>query len=219
MNLTRVETAAEAIRKEILSGRYLSGERLVELRIAQQLAVSQNTIRDALRILEQEGWVVKTPRLGVHVRQFSDAAAAEIGALIASVETLALTWAIPHLDRNARAQLRALIRVARQFAHEGDQRQAFDHLLRFHQQISTAAQKPLTEQVLETLYNQLRLLDALRQARAPRSDRELTARIDEHEALLKRIDAGEAEAACQQLRTLIDAYSAATVAALRLSST
>ncbi len=215
MTVTRAETVAETIRAAILSGRYRSGERLIELRIAQQLEVSQNTIRDALRILEQEGWVVKTPRLGVHVRQFSASDAAEIGALIASVETLALRWAIPHLDRNARAQLRALIRAARQFAHDGDQRQAFEQLLRFHQQISAAAQKPLTEQVLEALYNQLRLLDALRQAHAPRSDRELTAQIDEHEALLKLIDAGEVEAACQQLRTLIDAYSATTAEALR----
>ncbi|MFN8448213.1 MAG: GntR family transcriptional regulator [Anaerolineae bacterium] len=40
--------------RTILSGGFVSGERLVETKIARAHDVSQNTVRDALRILEQE---------------------------------------------------------------------------------------------------------------------------------------------------------------------
>src|SRR5512147_3047345 len=92
--ITRAETAAETIRAAILHGGYLSGERLIEVKIAQTLDVSQNTIRDALRILEGEGWVVKNPRHGVYVRSFTAAEAAEVCTVLAAVESLILAWAM-----------------------------------------------------------------------------------------------------------------------------
>ena len=216
MNATRAEGAADAIREAILSGKYLSGERLIEIRIAQKLDVSQNTVRDALRILEQEGWVVKQPRRGVYVRTFSAEAAAEIGALLTAVETMALGWAMERFDKADHVDLHKHVAAARKLACAGDQRAAFAELLAFHERIRSAAQHPLTTEVLETLYNQVRLLDALRQARAPRSLRELDERIDDHEALAHLISKGDVEAACQSLREQIEGLSATTSAALRL---
>jgi DNA-binding GntR family transcriptional regulator len=61
-SVTRAETVATTLRESILKGEYVSGERLVELSLAKRLKVSQNTIRDALRMLEQDGWVVKHAR-------------------------------------------------------------------------------------------------------------------------------------------------------------
>ncbi len=214
--VTRAEAAAGTLREAILNGRYLSGERLTEIRIAQRLDVSQNTVRDALRILEQEGWVVKNPRRGVYVRAFSAADAAEVCALIAAVEALALAGVIEQNDKSLRADLHGLVAGARKSALAGERRAAFGHLLRIHEHINAAAGKPLTGQFLETLYNQVRLLEALRQARAPRTPDELDAQIEAHEALLRAIDASDAEAASQRLGELIDRYSSATVSALRL---
>ena len=51
---TRAAATADTIREAILSGHYMSGERLIEIKLAQAIDVSQNTVRDALRILEQE---------------------------------------------------------------------------------------------------------------------------------------------------------------------
>ena len=59
---TRAETVAAALREAILKGDYLSGERLIELSLAKTFDVSQNTVRDAMRLLEQDGWVVKHAR-------------------------------------------------------------------------------------------------------------------------------------------------------------
>lgn len=216
--ITRAEAAADTIRQQILVGDYLSGERLIEVKIAQVLNVSQNTIRDALRILESEGWVVKHPRHGVYVRSFTAAEAAEVCAVLAAVEALMLTWAMMTMDKLARADLHTALLAARKAAYIGDAAAAFDHLLTFHGRIVAAANRPLTQRVLESLYNQVRLLDTLRQARAPRSLRELERYITAHEAMLRHIDAGEVEAACAILRQHTTDYGAAIAAALRLET-
>lgn len=214
--VTRAEAIAARLRDTILTGEFVSGERLVEIKLAQAFAVSQNTIRDALRILEQEGWVVKIPRHGVHVRTISAADAAEVCDLIAAVEALALTWAMQQNARGLRADLAPMVAAARKSAVAGDRMGAFDQLLHFHQRIGAATDKPMTAQFIDTLYNQVRLLEALRRARAPRSARELDAIIDVHDDLLHLIGTGDADAACTFLREQLADYNHAVVAALRL---
>ncbi len=214
--ITRAEATADALRGAILRGTYVSGERLVEVKIAQALDVSQNTVRDALRLLEQEGWVIKHARRGAYVRSFSADEADEIGTLIAAVETVALGWAIERLDKLARAELAALIAAARKFSYAGDPQPAFEQLVCFHERIGEAAGKPLTAQLLESLYNQVRLLETVRQARTPRTTRELAARIEQHESLLRLIDSGDRDAAMRQLAALVASYSASLAAALRV---
>ncbi len=214
--VTRAETAADAIRVAILGGHILSGERLIELNLAQTLGVSQNTVREALRILEHEGWVVKQARRGVYVRSFDAADAAEICALIESVEVLALGWALDRVDKAARDDLRGLITAAHKAADNGDSVGAFAHLIAFHERIGAAADRSITARLLETLYNQVRLLEALRYARAPRTQHELADQIRAHEELYRAIISNDADAACAYLSEQIALYSAAMVAALRL---
>jgi len=214
--ITRAETTAETIRADILTGRYLSGERLIEIKIAEALAVSQNTVRDALRILEHEGWVIKQPRRGVYVRTFSAADAAEVCALIAAIETVALEATIRVLDRVLRAEMNGMIAAARKASYNADWHQAYEHLLRFHIRIGTAANRPLTAQLLESLYNQVRLIESLRMARSPRSADDLTGQIDANERLLRLMEAGTTEAACQHLRDQLTIYTSETLDALRM---
>ncbi|MEP7293210.1 MAG: GntR family transcriptional regulator [Chloroflexota bacterium] len=216
--VTRAEAIAETLREAILNGQYLSGERMIEVKLAQTYEVSQNTVRDALRILEGEGWVVKNPRHGVYVRSFSAADAVEVCALIGALEALALTWVTERLDRIARADLRSLLNEARRLGYVGERDQAFDHLVRFHERIG-AAGRPLTRQFLERLYIYVRLLEALREARSPRTAQELTTQIAEHEMLLRAIDAGDSATACEKLRELITNYSAIVSAVLSSSTT
>ncbi len=212
--LTRAEAVAETLRSAILRGQYLSGERLIEVRIAQMLDVSQNTVRDALRILEAEGWVVKTPRHGVYVRNFTAADAVELCALIAALEPLALAWALERMDKITRADMSAMLAAARRFSYVGERAEAFDQLVHFHQRIVTTAQKAYAAQILETLYNQVLLMEALREARSPRSARELEAMISANETLFRLMDAGERDAACEHLRRIIIDFGNAVAAAL-----
>lgn len=217
---TLAEVTAQAIRDAILRGDYLSGERLVELSLAEVMKVSQNTVRDALRILELDGWVVKRPRHGVYVRQFTPEEAAEVFALLAAVEPLALGWmmermaAQPAFTRQQLADLRRLVDAARKEAYAGQIAEVIERLFSFHEQIAQGAGKAATHQLLEQLYNQVRLLEAVRQARTPARPQELESRIAAHEALLRQMEQGDSRAARETLVGQISSYSSSVAAAL-----
>ena len=53
-----VNLAVDAIRKRILSGELEPGERLIEERLTRHLDISRPPLREALRLLENEGLIV-----------------------------------------------------------------------------------------------------------------------------------------------------------------
>ena len=55
------------LREAILKGELKPGERLMELQLASKLGVSRTPIREAIRMLEQEGLAVTIPRRGAEV--------------------------------------------------------------------------------------------------------------------------------------------------------
>ena len=59
----------EALLRRILGGHYDAGERLVELRIAEEFGTSQGPVREALRELEATGLVTNIPRRGTYVSE------------------------------------------------------------------------------------------------------------------------------------------------------
>ena len=61
---TLVALAANALRKKILAGELAPGQRLLEERLTDELAISRPPLREALRILEGEGLVSTRPRRG-----------------------------------------------------------------------------------------------------------------------------------------------------------
>ena len=64
---TLAEQIVELIRGRILSGDFVSGERLVETRLAADLGTSRGPIREALKQLAAEGLVREEPRRGTFV--------------------------------------------------------------------------------------------------------------------------------------------------------
>lgn len=59
------------LREAILKGELQPGERLMELQLASQLGVSRTPIREAIRMLEQEGLAVTMPRKGAEVAKMT----------------------------------------------------------------------------------------------------------------------------------------------------
>ncbi|HLO02919.1 MAG TPA: FCD domain-containing protein [Symbiobacteriaceae bacterium] len=58
-----VDAVVEQIRQQIVEGKLGRGKRVPpELELAERLSVSRNTVREAMRILEAEGWVQRSKR-------------------------------------------------------------------------------------------------------------------------------------------------------------
>ncbi len=82
------DVAATEIRRLILDGTLRQGERLIEDRLAEQLGVSRNPVREALRVLEAEGFVDTAARRGCFVATLSAEHAADLFEVRLAVEPL-----------------------------------------------------------------------------------------------------------------------------------
>lgn len=217
MSATRAETVAASLRSAILRGDYLPGERLVELPIADSLGVSQATVRDALRLLERDGWVVSQPRRGVTVRAFTREEAEEVFVLTAAVEAQALRWALPSMNRSIREALRGHVRAARRASQDDKPAAVLSILFEIHFAIARVAgsERPLTAALLSQLHNHMQLLEAMRRTRTRLPVRELHPLIEGHDVLCDRIDARDAEGAEAALRRQIALLGGLVMEALR----
>src|SRR5262245_18332299 len=79
----------EALLRRILGGHYDPGERLVELRIAEEFGTSQGPVREALRVLEATGLVTYIPRRGTYVSEVMGEGPREIYTVRGALEELA----------------------------------------------------------------------------------------------------------------------------------
>jgi len=93
-----VELAADEICRLIFAGAYGPGEQLREERLTQQLGISRPPLREALRILTEQGLLEQIPRRGVRVMSLSKEDQQEIYTLRNALEVFALEMALPQLD-------------------------------------------------------------------------------------------------------------------------
>lgn len=200
---TRAETVAEQIRQAIRAGAYVSGQRLIELQLAAKLNVSQNTIRDGLRLLETAGWVVKHSRHGVYVRSFTYDEVVELYALWQAVEGLALRWLMKAATRKDLAQLTRIIQTARKDMLEGELEESSEAIFEFHTLIAKLSGKAQTIEILGSLHNRIYLLEIIRQMRAPRSLHNHEARLLLYEKLISLMEVSQFNEAGELLDYLI----------------
>ena len=86
VNIPLRQRLKEALLRRILGGHYDPGERLVELRIAQEFGTSQGPVREALRELEATGLVTNLPRRGTYVAEVMGDGLREIYAVRGALE-------------------------------------------------------------------------------------------------------------------------------------
>jgi DNA-binding GntR family transcriptional regulator len=109
IQMTLVDSAVEAVRAAILSGRILPGERLVEAELARELGVSRGPIREALALLSKDGLVINVPRGGKFVQGFTARVVNEIYSLREVIEPYAASRMLARLDDSARSRLEAAV--------------------------------------------------------------------------------------------------------------
>lgn len=68
---TRSLSVTESLREQLLAGEYPPETRMQEVALAERMQVSRTPIRDALRILEQDGLLTYQPNKGYVVRRFT----------------------------------------------------------------------------------------------------------------------------------------------------
>lgn len=101
------ETLRDAIRKGILK----PGERLMEIHLAEQLGVSRTPVREAIRKLELEGYVIMMPRRGTYVSNLSIKDINEVFEIRTSLDSLASGLAAERITDEELEHLQRLLVV------------------------------------------------------------------------------------------------------------
>lgn len=104
---------AERLEKMIADGILKPGERLRESELAAMLQVSRGPIREALQLLENDGWVEVRPRLGARVRERTEREVWEYFDMRSALETHAAGLAAASTDEAGRRRLAQLMAEAR----------------------------------------------------------------------------------------------------------
>lgn len=94
------------LRQAILKGELEPGERLMEMQLAEQLGVSRTPIREAIRKLELEGFVLMIPRRGAIVAKITEKDLKDVLEVRASLERLSTKLACERMEEETIEELR-----------------------------------------------------------------------------------------------------------------
>lgn len=124
---------ASQIRRRIISGEYPAGARLVERDLADQLGVSRNPVREALRVLDVEGFVDTRPRHGTVVSGFGERDIVKIFEVRETLEPFAARLAVQRATQEQLDELSALMDRATAAQSKGDRTTLSQLHLEFHE--------------------------------------------------------------------------------------
>jgi DNA-binding GntR family transcriptional regulator len=148
------------LRRDILTCRLVPGSRIAQAQLVAQYAFGLTPIREALKRLEQEGFVRSIPRFGYLIAPVSAKDVADLYDLRQVLETGALRLAI---ERGSPAQVAEIERLAGFRYTFGDPDSYLDFLERnvqFHVQIALLSGNPLlAEQVSSVLHRMTRIFN------------------------------------------------------------
>ncbi|MGA8113996.1 MAG: GntR family transcriptional regulator [Actinocatenispora sp.] len=194
-----VELASDEIRRMILSGELQPGDRLIEERLTAQLGISRPPLREAMRLLEQEGLVNSAPRRGVTVTRLSDRDVYEILSLRSALERLAVEIGVPVSVPERLADCRRALVDMEACARADDRANLVSKGYAFHATIVALPGHGRLDRLYGSLHRQLLLCMAMNLRTREHFYESLTEHVDRHRVLLDLIEAGDPKAVLAEL--------------------
>lgn len=148
---TLAEQAYFAIRSAITAGDLQPGERLTERNLARRLHVSATPIREALRQLEQEGLVLRTPNREVTVSDMPTTSVAEMVLVQAALRGVAARLAAGKITEEELAEIQTLLQQSEGVLETGPAESLLELADRFHALVDQACGNLTLIKYLETI--------------------------------------------------------------------
>ena len=185
------EVVCEALREAIRKGVLKPGERLMEMQLAEELGVSRTPVREAIRKLDQEGFVVMMPRRGTYVANMSIRDVNEIFEIRTALESLSNGLAAERITTEELEKLQELLVQIGECIEEGDMDKIVATDIEFHDLLYRASRNSRLEGIVSNLREQLTRFRTLSMSYPGR----LEATLEEHRAMVDAIAKGDVEAA------------------------
>ena len=194
------DTVFNQLRLQILHGELKPGERLMEVALAERLGVSRTPVREAIRMLEQEGLAVLLPRRGAHVASIDNKQLEDMLEARRTLEAFTVNAACGRITKEQIEELREYNKDFKEAVRSGDTVMMADSDYIFHEAIAKAAGNSRIMEILQHLREQLfryqyeYLKDITDHAHL----------IEEHEAICTAFEKGENNIAVELIKMHID---------------
>jgi DNA-binding GntR family transcriptional regulator len=170
--------------------------RLDERQLSQDLGVSRTPIREALTLLEQEGFVRAVPRRGIFVVRKTKRQIIEMIEVWAALESMSARLAA---QRASDAELKSLRTLFREFQDESPSEHMHEYSeanIRFHQRIVQLGGSQLIADMTENLFIHVRAIRTV----SLRQDNRAARSIKEHMGIIDALEARDADLAERLVR-------------------
>ena len=194
---TKEEYVADFLREGIISGQFERGSKLKQAQIAEMIGTSITPVREAIKLLEAEGFILGSSHRGAIVAPFDINATEEITDLRVTLECKLGLKAVDRLSKRDIDELRQLQDQIEDASARGDRDAVRSINYRFHELIYQAADLPQTLRFVRTLW-----------ARYPfdlinKLDQRIDRASEEHREMLSALIARDEAAFLQALRSHI----------------
>lgn len=186
------DIVCDELRSLIINGDYPPGAHLVEDRLARELGVSRNPVREALRVLQAEGFIDMIPRRGAIVATLSDEEVRDIFDVRMALERLAAQLAARRAEPDDVEEMQRILETAQAALAKDDASTLTDLNAEFHELVLVISGNGYLRDVMLQLRGRMKWIFS-RTAGSPRGQHSL----DEHVLLADAIERGDEDAAAE----------------------
>jgi DNA-binding GntR family transcriptional regulator len=190
------EVVSETVREAIVNGTLKPGERLMEIQLAEELGVSRTPIREAIRKLELEGFLIMVPRRGTYVADISLKDINEVFEIRTALEVLAAGLAAERITGEELEQLERLLVQIGEYIDAGDTDRIVEADGLFHDILYKASRNDRLVGIINNLREQLTRFRSISMSYPGR----IKNTLEEHRRLVEAIAQSEPEQAQQAAR-------------------
>jgi DNA-binding GntR family transcriptional regulator len=151
------EIIANHLKQDIYNQKIKFGERLIEADLAERFDVSRSTIRESLKILEQEELVMSKSRKGTFVSEFTEQDLDEMTELRLIIEPKAFMNALSCMERKNFQDLEQIIEKMKMEAENSNWNALFDLDMQFHQYVINMCGNSRIIKIYESINVQIRV--------------------------------------------------------------
>jgi DNA-binding GntR family transcriptional regulator len=195
---TKEEQVADFLREGIISGTFPRGSRLKQAEIAERLQLSITPVREALKLLEAEGYINGNSYRGACVVPFDATASKEVLELRLMLESRLIQGTAENIRAQDIVELRALADEFERAFDAGDRASARGVNYRFHRRLYSLADMPQTLHFVQILWARYPF-DLINAVAGRGKDA-----AKEHDEILDALSKGDASAAALAMRKHIE---------------
>lgn len=180
------------LREAIVKGKLAPGEKLVEVKIARELNVSRTPVREAIRMLELEEFIITVPQRGVFVAGIkSKKEIDDIFQVRIVLEGLAASLTAQNIKQEQIEKMNKYTEQIKECIENNDLQRCIKIDIAFHQIIYEASQNKWLQKILDSLFEQITRFRAKSLSQAGRMKKALL----EHKELSEALAEGDSETA------------------------